>query len=255
MKSREPQYFWGNLCYANDPSFAKLLIERVWGTYAFSGKSVLDIGCGDGTYCSVFLKKGAAKAVGIDSSPAAIEQANKNLPKDGYAGVSFQCTSLDSFQSEDKYDTIWCHGVIYYVSDPELFVRKLCGLVKPGGRVFISFNKASLLSKSINLIRKILSILPHSAQKTLAMTAANLLSINSNPVEKPANVSRIYAKAMAQCEPLLHSHTLDEASRLFMANGFSVEAVFPNLDVLSYSTDFGIIFRNETDQKVEPTCK
>ena len=45
------------------------------------GKSVLDLGCGFGEHCKGFIKKGAAKVVGVDISEKMLEVAREECHK------------------------------------------------------------------------------------------------------------------------------------------------------------------------------
>lgn len=88
------------------------------------GSSVLDIGCGDGTFLSYLKSKKQVDEYGIDISQIAVERA---LIK----GVEAQTQTLDEMLSEtkeQKYDYVVASEVIEHIPDPEVFVEKAWSL-------------------------------------------------------------------------------------------------------------------------------
>jgi len=68
---------------------------------AFQGKSVLEVGCGDGYYTKKIAKY-AKHVLAIDKSPECIEMASQRHSKN----TEFRTISLEKFRSKRKFDTV-----------------------------------------------------------------------------------------------------------------------------------------------------
>lgn len=70
----------------------------------FSGRRVLEIGCGDGRLTWRYAK-GAARVCAIDPDPARLERAQANRPA-GFEQVEFQNVRLEDFaaRTHEKFD-------------------------------------------------------------------------------------------------------------------------------------------------------
>jgi SAM-dependent methyltransferase len=103
------------------------------GFHNWSGKRVLDIGCGEGRLCSMIAEAGASEVIGVDYSQEAIDNANSkfNLPnlkfiKDDYKNI------------EGKFDVVTMEGVMEHFDDPFFQLRDILDLVTEGGFVITS---------------------------------------------------------------------------------------------------------------------
>jgi len=106
--------------------------------YNFRGKTVLDVGCGDGAYTVEFPALGARKVLGIDPAAVAIEaaKARSELTRtDNVATFAVgNIYELDSILSEDAFDCIVIRGVLHHLPDAE---RAIAGLSSFQGTVVI----------------------------------------------------------------------------------------------------------------------
>ena len=105
----------------------------------FKGKSVIDVGCGDGTYSvELFEKLGAKSVVGVEPSNAC-ELAREKFAH--YApSVRFERGSAYKLQYNDlEFDVAMMRGVLHHLDDPksglaEMFrVAKRVFLLEPNG--------------------------------------------------------------------------------------------------------------------------
>lgn len=82
----------------------------------WSGKSVLDMGCGDGTFTYSLIENGAAKVLGLDPANAAIEKArenSKNIPN-----LTFEVGNVYELDKlGQKFDTVVLRGVLHHLPD------------------------------------------------------------------------------------------------------------------------------------------
>jgi 2-polyprenyl-3-methyl-5-hydroxy-6-metoxy-1,4-benzoquinol methylase len=101
-------------------------------------RSFVDVGCGRGAFSKLLCSMGMS-GFGIDFSPSAIETTSKTMRKeidDGrYAAILGDVTSLD--RQVPPVDIGLSLMVMEHVEDDVGFVRKLSGLVRPGGCVAI----------------------------------------------------------------------------------------------------------------------
>ena len=80
----------------------------------FSGKDVLDLGCGFGWHCKYAVDRGARRALGIDLSANMLEEAKKRNFSDR---IEYrQCGIL-----EYEYPVSYTHLPLYRVKNPSSF--------------------------------------------------------------------------------------------------------------------------------------
>ena len=118
--------------YANRSKLEVLLgrelIEEV------RGKDVLDFGCGVGTE-AVELAKTARSVFGLDILTAALEEARASALA---AGVGERCT-FGTEPPSTKFDVIVSLDSFEHFGDPEAVLKVMHSLLRPKGRVLVSF--------------------------------------------------------------------------------------------------------------------
>lgn len=89
----------------------------------FSGKSVIDVGCGDGTYTLEFIDRGGAShALGIDPAGQTIAIAQEKVgmrPIRFQVGDAYRLPAVDS-----EFDIAHLRGVLHHMERPEEAVRE-----------------------------------------------------------------------------------------------------------------------------------
>ena len=101
------------------------------------GSSVLDVGAGPG-YATTDL----AEIVGPTGKVVALERSNNFVRtlKERCRGESFRNVEIHELDlmTDDlprgPYDFSWCRWVASFLTDPALLIRKLAGVIRPGGR-------------------------------------------------------------------------------------------------------------------------
>jgi len=112
--------------------------ECIAKSFDFEGSTVLDLGCGDGTYTLEFPMLGVKEAVGVDPAGVAIEAARakvRNLGLD--AKVKFEVGNiytLESYLVGNRFDCIVLRGVLHHLPDP---ARAIAGLSGFGGTIVV----------------------------------------------------------------------------------------------------------------------
>lgn len=113
-------------------------------SFDFSGKRVLDLGCGDGAYTVEFAKFGVKEIVGVDPAAAAIKAAIAKAKAAGTSAVvKFQVGNIyepESFLGEPgHFDCIVLRGILHHLPDAARAISALAGfsgtvvVVEPNG--------------------------------------------------------------------------------------------------------------------------
>lgn len=100
-----------------------------------SGMRVLDIGCGMGdvTMIAAQLVGSAGKVTSIDLDQASIETAQRRAAAFGFENTSFHCADLAKHVPPDPFDAIIGRLVLQFVPDPIAIIKRLYGMLRPGG--------------------------------------------------------------------------------------------------------------------------
>lgn len=105
----------------------KRLKEEIKGA-----KSVLDMGCGEGTRLDALIGKGQ-KGVGVDLSVLAIKMAKKQYPN-----LSFKVANLEKLPFRgSSFDLVFSAFVFEHLDNPERVIKEAIRVVKKGGGVVI----------------------------------------------------------------------------------------------------------------------
>ncbi len=101
------------------------------------GVRVLDAGCGTGQL-AIFLSLAYRHVVGIDFSYNSLRKAVDFQRKFALSHVRF--AQMDIFKlglREEKFDFVFCNGVLHHTADAYGGFQNLCRLVKPGGYITV----------------------------------------------------------------------------------------------------------------------
>ena len=120
----------------------------------YSGRSVLEVGCGAAVDLARFAKGGAG-VTGVDVAPSAIELARTNFAQQGLAG-RFEVADGERLPFRDgSFDLVYAHGVVQYTASPQRLVRECHRVLKPGGEaIFQVYNRISWL----NALSKLMNV-------------------------------------------------------------------------------------------------
>jgi 2-polyprenyl-3-methyl-5-hydroxy-6-metoxy-1,4-benzoquinol methylase len=127
------------------------------------GKSVLDVGCGEGEDAMILARLGA-QVTGLDVSAGAINLATKRAALNGISdSTRFVCAPLQATTLPEKsFDVLWIDNVLHHVLDDlEGTMRALLRAAKPGALI--------VCSEPVNLnrtLRKIRFLVPVHTEVT-----------------------------------------------------------------------------------------
>lgn len=109
------------------------ITKKVVDELDWSGKTVLEIGCGIGDTAAAIANAGASSVEACDYSDSAIKTANENHQIEG---LSFSVASIEDTQGE--YDCIVMQEVIEHTDDPFATINKLSQHLKPAGHIILT---------------------------------------------------------------------------------------------------------------------
>jgi SAM-dependent methyltransferase len=144
----------------------------------FKDKLVLDAGCGAGRH-SYFAAKYGAKVVAFDLSKEVVRVASGNLK-----GLNAEVLQSDmyNFSYPQKFDYIFCIGVLHHLPDPQEGFSKLVSLLKENGTIsiWVYGKKNNKLAQYIyEPLRKITTLIPHRILYCSVLPIALLVEITN----------------------------------------------------------------------------
>jgi cyclopropane fatty-acyl-phospholipid synthase-like methyltransferase len=107
----------------------------------FDGKSVLEIGCGEGGRCIEAAQHGAMRVLGIDTLETQIETARESLANSSMRGAShleFKCSSIEALPDE-QFDVIVSESALEHVMNVPALLAEVRRRLKPAGRFYLCF--------------------------------------------------------------------------------------------------------------------
>ncbi|HIH38706.1 class I SAM-dependent methyltransferase [Candidatus Woesearchaeota archaeon] len=123
------------------------------------GKSVLEVGCGHGLNV-VYLAKHGAIMTGLDLSKKIDELKEKH--KD----ISWVKSDILEYKPKERFDLVFCIGVLHHTPDPAKFFDHLSTFVRLGGKLVVwVYHKFEMNVKAMLFWRKVVKRL-HISKRT-----------------------------------------------------------------------------------------
>jgi SAM-dependent methyltransferase len=117
-------------------SLEKDLVRNLAGS--LSGKSVLDVGCGDGTLAAEFARMQAALVVGCDPDPRMIAKAITQKTAAG-SRASYLRGRIEHLPFRDQsFDVVTAVTVLCFVEDQSHAVKEMARVLRLGGRLVVA---------------------------------------------------------------------------------------------------------------------
>jgi 2-polyprenyl-3-methyl-5-hydroxy-6-metoxy-1,4-benzoquinol methylase len=114
------------------PDFARILHEYDH----FSGKRVLEVGCGNGYTLGKYAQAGA-EVYGIDVTETAVDISRKRFEYQKMKGDFIVGNAEDLPYESNFFDCVCSMGVLHHVPDTEQAVAEIHRCLKPGGRLIV----------------------------------------------------------------------------------------------------------------------
>jgi SAM-dependent methyltransferase len=118
---------------------ARVFCERFPNGIDFSGKTVLEVGCGHGSLCFYAAQEGAKRVHGIDLSARRIELAERRLAQDfnQYLNlIEFVCEEIGNLRVHD-FDIILSQSTFEHILDPEVVLSHMRAKLALGGKIYL----------------------------------------------------------------------------------------------------------------------
>lgn len=97
------------------------------------GERILDLGCGTGHLTNMIAEAGA-EVIGIDKSPAMIEEARRLYPR-----IHFEIADAAEFHFDQPFDAVFSNAAIHWMKDQAAVARCIWQALNPGGRFVAEF--------------------------------------------------------------------------------------------------------------------
>lgn len=162
----------------------------------FSGKNVLDLGCGDGTFLHMLLQQDWAPnfAVGAEITTDLVDDCTRRLG----AVEQLRFLSVEDLESPDyqaAFDGVFCMEVLEHVIDVDEVLDQLRRLVSPDGRVLISvpveIGLPMLVKQSARRVAGWMGVgdYPGTTPYTITELLAGLVAGPRQHLDRPVHVS------------------------------------------------------------------
>jgi ubiquinone/menaquinone biosynthesis C-methylase UbiE len=110
------------------------------------GKTLVDLGCGDGQWSVEISHRYNLKLVGIDYNSLRLERYIKNVPR---AEARFG-SCLEIPFADDSADIVMFHQVLEHIPKPEAALREIHRILRPGGWLILSVpNEGTWLKQKV----------------------------------------------------------------------------------------------------------
>lgn len=141
---------WDPVLYDEKHAFVWRYGEELIGLLApLPGERILDLGCGTG-HLTARIAESGAHVVGIDPSPAMLEQARRLYPT-----LFFELIAAEDYAPEEMFDAVFANAVIHWIKEPEGLIAAVRRLLKPGGRFVAEFGGCRNLTKVLNALETV----------------------------------------------------------------------------------------------------
>jgi ubiquinone/menaquinone biosynthesis C-methylase UbiE len=141
--STETGYVLGH----NDPEIERLLLQgRIYAGHTEQalrlaglepGMRVLDVGCGPGdvSLAAAHIVGPTGSVTAVDEQSSILDVAAQRAAEHGASNIAFHQTEIANFTPAEPFDAVIGRLILMHLPDPVVALRKLAGLVRPGGVV------------------------------------------------------------------------------------------------------------------------
>lgn len=133
-------------------------------------RRVVDLGCGSGLSTAPLVARyPAAEVIGLDTSPAMLETARKNVPS-----ARFALADANTWTAETPVDLLFANALLQWLPEHDRLLPRLMAQVAPGG-TFAYQVPVNLDQPSHRLMAETAARMPFAAKLAAAATERSIL--------------------------------------------------------------------------------
>lgn len=121
------------------------------------GKSVLDVGCGEGYFSRLVKRLGAESVMGVDLSEKMIDIAKRKEAREGL-GISYACKDLTQLDLPgQRFDVVICSFVLSLAGSTATLLKMFKSIfahLKPGGRLHVADDNLELPPEMFHIAKQ-----------------------------------------------------------------------------------------------------
>jgi DNA-binding transcriptional ArsR family regulator/protein-L-isoaspartate O-methyltransferase len=115
------------------PAYLELLLKEIPDC-----RAIVEVGVGTGNVLSSLSLK-APRIVGVDHSPAMLEEARSRVHKEGLSGIEFRLGEMSHLPIGDReVDCLLLNMVLHHAAEPEQVFQEVARILAPGGVLVIA---------------------------------------------------------------------------------------------------------------------
>ncbi|MBW3623420.1 MAG: methyltransferase domain-containing protein [Armatimonadetes bacterium] len=155
--TRKSLYAWDSRLYDGRHSIITRYGEEIVAGMLSprAGERILDLGCGTGHLTNQIAESGA-EAVGLDASPAMVEEARRNYPR-----LEFVQADARDFRFDEPFDAVFSNAALHWIQPPEPVIACVAASLKEGGRFVAEFGGKGNIRLLIGGVRRVMAAMGH----------------------------------------------------------------------------------------------
>ncbi|MFI9650065.1 class I SAM-dependent methyltransferase [Streptomyces sp. NPDC052040] len=202
---------FGTLINEERLALARGSLESALGTTDLTGRTFLDVGCGSGLFSLAALRMGA-RVRSFDYDPDSVraaEEVRREFAPDGDWSICRGSVLDASFvKGLGQADIVYSWGVLHHTGALWAAMEAACGLVAPGGTLYVSiyndqgvesrlwtsvkrrYNASGTLGRRVLLTGSRLYLSKHYPVRAVLEAAKQIRGTSSGPVRRARGMSR-----------------------------------------------------------------
>ena len=199
----------------------------------FQNKVCLDAGCGGGRGTIFMLQNGAKEVFSVDLDQQLIDYTKAKTKELGFenAHVSFN-SILELPFDDEKFDVVFCNGVIHRTDNPDSALLELTRVLKPGGHLFLyTLGAGGINYHLMDWIRGVLGF------SEIEKSIKYLHLLESNPLKLAAYLDDWFM-------PMFRRYTAKDMTARLQSLGYE------NREVLKYGTVYDTSHRKNAGDRI-----